>query len=92
MYQNAIVTTDVILYSYHQVMKRINISLPDDIKAQGDKLVHLGEFSTFSELVRVGLRLIFENYEAIESLKGQVRHWKKINRTREVPEFSRKNT
>ncbi len=71
-------------------MKRINISLSEETKAKGDKLVKLGEFSTFSELVRVGLRTIFQNYEQREVLKKEARNWRRINQNIEIREFLEK--
>jgi len=56
-------------------MKRINISLPDEFKLNADKLVMKGHFSSFSELVRVGIRVILNNQEQIDSLKKQAREW-----------------
>jgi len=39
-------------------MATINISLPDKLKKQADKLIKDGEYSSFSDLVRTGLRKI----------------------------------
>ena len=56
-------------------MKRIHISLPDKFKEDADKLVINGHFSSFSELVRVGIRVILNNHEQILELKKQAREW-----------------
>jgi putative addiction module CopG family antidote len=43
-------------------MNTINISLPDQLKGQADKLIEEGYYASFSDLVRTALRtLIVEN-------------------------------
>lgn len=37
-------------------MKTINISLPDNLKARAQQFVELGEYASFSDLVRDALR------------------------------------
>lgn len=44
-------------------MTTINISLPDKLKKQADRLVSDGTYSSFSDLVRTGLRKLFWEYE-----------------------------
>ncbi len=56
-------------------MKRVNISLPDEFKLKADSLVIKGHFSSFSELVRVGIRVILNNQEQVDGLKKQAREW-----------------
>ena len=45
-------------FCYYLYMATINISLPDKLKKQADKLIKDGEYSSFSDLVRTGLRKI----------------------------------
>lgn len=62
-------------------MQRINVSLPEAVKRRADKLVQQGHYSSFSELVRVGLRAILKNYEEIEKLKSDAKDWKRFDRS-----------
>ena len=71
-------------------MKRINISLSDKVKLQVDELVKQGQFSTFSEAVRVGLRLVLQNYQQMADLKQQSKNWRKHDRNQQVEEFFEK--
>jgi Arc/MetJ-type ribon-helix-helix transcriptional regulator len=44
-------------------MATINISLPDKLKKQAEKMIKNGEYSSFSDLVRTGLRKIIREVE-----------------------------
>jgi|GEM_PF-1034386 len=40
-------------------MKTINISLPDKLKDQADRIIAAGYYASFSDLVRTAIREIF---------------------------------
>ncbi len=78
------------LFDILKTLKRINISLSDKVKQRADQLVAEGYYSSFSELVRVGLRVIIDNYDDLDKLKRQARVWKRFDRTEELNDFLEK--
>jgi Arc/MetJ-type ribon-helix-helix transcriptional regulator len=72
-------------------MTRINITLSDEMRFKGSLLVSQGHFSTFSELVRVGLRLVYQNFDQVEDLKKQIKDWRRIARQQHFQDLYEKN-
>lgn len=60
------------IYASIQYMNTtINISLPNQLKAQADKLVKYGFYASFSDLVRTALRREIERHKDEIALMGK---------------------
>lgn len=72
-------------------MQRVNISLSDEMRFKGGLLVSQGHFSTFSELVRVGLRLVYQNFDQVEDLKKHIKDWRRSVHQQHFQDLYEKN-
>ncbi len=62
-------------------MQRVNITIPEKMKADADYLVKSGLYGTFSDMVRIGLRELLHNHENVETLKKQIADWQTADET-----------